>query len=137
MGWLTIMIDTSTWSPEQHQAAKEEIALYKKDLRALIRDADLYHISARPDGVHWDGIEYWDAQRKHGVVYAFRGKAEERTHTFRLQGLQARKRYRLIFHDHGGADRTAQGQDLMRKGLKVMLALPNSSELVFLDELAQ
>jgi hypothetical protein len=137
MGWITIMIDTSTWSPEQHQAAKEEIDLYKKELRGLIRDADLYHISARPDGVHWDGIEYWNPQRKHGVVYAFRGKTEERSHVFMLQGLQPEKRYRLTFHDHSGSDRTLKGQDLKRKGLKVMLAIPNSSELVFVDELAE
>jgi len=138
MGWLTIMIDTSTWSPEQHLAAKEEIELYKKGLRGLIRDADLYHISARPDGVHWDGIEYWDPQRKRGVVYAFRGKTEdEQTHSFPLQGLQSDKRYRLRFHDHSAADRTVKGHELMHDGLKVRLAVPNSSELIFLDELAE
>ena len=45
MGWLTIMLDTTAWTPEQHAAAKKEIALYKTQLRPLIRDADLYHIS--------------------------------------------------------------------------------------------
>ena len=46
MGWFTIMIDTNSWSPEQHAEAKKEIDLYKKELRPLIRDASLYHISA-------------------------------------------------------------------------------------------
>ena len=32
MGWLTIMTDTTAWSPEQqHKIAQEEIALYKKN----------------------------------------------------------------------------------------------------------
>ncbi len=35
MGWLTIMIDTNTWSPEQHAEAKKEVDLYKKQLRPL------------------------------------------------------------------------------------------------------
>jgi alpha-galactosidase len=138
MGWLTIMIDTSSWSAEQHQAAKEEVELYKKELRGLIRDADLYHISARPDGVHWDGIEYWDSQRKRGVVYAFRGKTEEeRVHSFPLQGLKPENRYRLNFHDHSAADRVVKGRELMHDGLEVRLAIANSSELIFLQEIGE
>ena len=73
MGWLSIMQDTSAWTPEQHAAAKAAIELYKTRLRPLLRDADLYHVSARPDGVQWDGIEYIDRTRRHGVLYAFRG----------------------------------------------------------------
>jgi alpha-galactosidase len=143
MGWLTIMIDTSSWSAEQHQAAKEEVELYKKELRGLIRDADLYHISARPDGVHWDGIEYWDSQRKRGVAYAFRGKGstqstrEEENHSFQLVGLEPEKRYRLSFHDHSATDRVVKGRELMHDGLKVRLAIPNSSELIFLQEIGE
>ena len=63
MGWMTIMLDTTQWSPEQHRAAMRSFSLYKQELRPLIRDARLYHVSDRPDGVHWDGIEYWDPVR--------------------------------------------------------------------------
>jgi alpha-galactosidase len=133
MGWLTIMLDTNAWSAEQHSAAKEEIDLYKKDLRGLIRDAKLYHVSPRPDGVHWDGIEYWDPERNRGVVYAFRGTVEtERAHSFELQGLQANAQYVLKFHDTG-ATRTVPGQQLMSGGLNVTLDVPNSSELIFIE----
>jgi alpha-galactosidase len=133
MGWLTIMLDTNAWSPEQHAEAKQEIDLYKKELRGLIRDASLYHVSPRPDGVHWDGIEYWDEARKKGVVYAFRGSSEaEKTHLFKLQGLNAAAQYRLKFHDSGAAQ-TVTGRDLMGGGLKLTLNLPNSSELIFIE----
>jgi Melibiase/Glycosyl hydrolase family 36 C-terminal domain len=133
MGWLTIMLDTNAWSAEQHAEAKQEIALYKKELRGLIRDGSLYHVSPRPDGVHWDGIEYWDAARKKGVVYAFRGSSEaEETHAFMLQGLDTTARYRVKFHDRGAAE-TATGRDLMGAGLKLTLSQPNSSELVFIE----
>ncbi|HLV85881.1 MAG TPA: alpha-galactosidase [Candidatus Sulfotelmatobacter sp.] len=134
LGWFTIMLDTSVWSAEQHAAAKREIDLYKKDLRPLIRDASLYHVSPRPDGVHWDAIEYWDSNRKRGVVYAFRGTVEnEGRHSFALQGLEASKRYKLRFADHSAPDRSASGAEL-RKGLNVSLPLTNSSELIFLEE---
>jgi alpha-galactosidase len=133
MGWLTIMLDTNAWTAEQHAEAKQEIALYKKELRGLIRDGSLYHVSPRPDGIHWDGIEYWDAARKKGVVYAFRGSSEaEETHAFMLQGLDTTARYRVKFHDRGAAE-TATGRDLMGAGLKLTLSQPNSSELVFIE----
>ena len=35
MGWLTIMTDTNAWSAEQHAEAKQEIDLYKKELRRI------------------------------------------------------------------------------------------------------
>ena len=137
MGWLTIMTDTNAWSAEQHAEAKREIDLYKKELRPLIRDANLYHISVRPDGVHWDGIEYWDAARRHGVIYAFRGTTEtEKTHAFTLEGLQTSVRYLVKFHDHSSPDRTVTGRELMTRGLKVTLPFPNSSELIFVEEAA-
>jgi len=135
MGWFTIMIDTSTWSAEQHAEAKKEIDLYKKELRPLIRDANLYHISTRPDGLHWDGIEYWDPDRKKGAIYAFRGSGNsEEVHAFLLKGLQPESRYQLRFNDGSSPNRTAMGAELMGKGLKVSLPLPNSSEIVFLEQ---
>jgi alpha-galactosidase len=136
MGWLTVMQNTNAWTPEQHAAAKREFALYKEKLRPFIRDADLYHISARPDGVHWDGIEYYEGQQQRALVYVFRGSAPgEQAHTFLLKGLQPSRRYRLHFQDGSSPDRTENGHDLMNAGLSITLAVPNSSELVFVDEL--
>ncbi len=138
MGWLTIMTDTNAWSPEQHSEAKKEIDLYKKELRPLIRDASLYHVSPRPDGEHWDGIEYWDSDRQRGVVYSFRGTVEgEQTHSYVLQGLEPASRYSLNFYDHTSPDRTVSGKELMNEGMKVTLPLPNSSELIFIERAAQ
>jgi alpha-galactosidase len=136
MGWLTIMQDTNVWTAEQHAAAKAEFAVYKQKLRPFIRDADLYHVSQRPDGVRWDGMQYFDPARGRGVLYAFRGTVKEETaHTFILEGLRADRRYRLHFQDHSSADQTALGRELLSKGVTIHLPLPQTSELVFLDEL--
>jgi len=134
MGWTTIMLDTTIWTAEQHEAAKQSFALYKEQLRPLIRDAKLYHVSNRPDGVHWDGIEYWDSARGKGVLYAFRGTdPDEAAHRFVLAGLDAHKHYKLHFEDGSAADREATGRELMESGVAVHLASTLSSELVFLE----
>jgi len=136
MGWLTIMLDTTAWTPEQHEVARRAIALYKERLRPLIRVAQLYHVSTRPDGVHWDGMEYWDRARKQGVVFAFRGSTpDEQVHRFLLAGLNARQHYRLHFEDGGVHDIERTGEELMRSGLPVSLQSPLSSQLVFFEEI--
>jgi hypothetical protein len=136
MGWLSVMIDTTSWDAAQHAAAKEEIELYKSQLRPLIRDADLYHISKRPDGVHWDGMEYFDTLTRRGVVYAFRGSTGiETQHRFLLRGLEPASSYRLRFHDHPAAGRVVSGSELMKSGLTVRLPVANSSEIIFFEEL--
>jgi len=133
MGWTTVMTDTTAWTPEQHQAARQAFALYKSQLRPLIRDASLHHISDRPDGVHWDAVQYHDSARGKGVVYTFRGSmADEPEHKFMLAGLQPRRRYRLHFEDGSAPDRVATGRELMEAGLTVRLPDPLTSELVFL-----
>jgi alpha-galactosidase len=134
MGWLTIMMDTNSWSPEQHAEARRQIALYKSRLRPMVRDANLYHISPRPDGVHWDGIEYFDPERRRGVVYAFRGSSETGpSHVFRLQGVAGQTTYGLHFEDGSSPDIRLSGTELMTRGLTVKLRYPNSSELVFFE----
>ena len=135
MGWFSLMTDSTAWSQEQRLAAREAFALYKSQIRPLIRDADLYHVSARPDGVHWDGIEYFATHLHQGVLFAFHGSGqEEKTHRFVLQGLHPDRIYHLHFQDHSSQDQTVYGRVLMQKGIQVSLPIPNSSELVFLQE---
>jgi alpha-galactosidase len=136
LGWFSLMLDSSQWSQEQRAEARAQFALYKSALRPLIRAADVYHVAARPDGVHWDGIEYYSPDLRRGVLYAFRGTAPAETmHRFRLLGLNPARRYRLAFHDRGSsADAVQGGLSLMQEGLPVALALPLSSELIFLEE---
>lgn len=135
MGWLSVMQNTNTWTPRQHAAARAAIAIYKSRLRPLIRDAQLFHISPRPDGLHWDGIEYFDPALRQGVVYAFRGSAPgDPTHTFRLAGINPAGTYRLHFNDGSSADTTASGSHLLATGLSVRLTQPFSSELIFFSQ---
>ncbi len=136
LGWFSLMQATGEWTPQQRSEARAQFALYKSALRPLIREADLFHVAERPDGVHWDGVEYYSARLRRGVLYAFRGTApDELTHRFRWLGLKAGSRYRLKFQDRGAAaDRVLTGRILMQQGIEVGLAVPLSSELIFLEE---
>ena len=136
MGWLTVMIDTNSWTPEQHAVAAREIAFYKSTLRPLIRSANLYHVGPRPDGRGWDGTEYFDDERNTGVLYAFHGSvAAPTTFRFQLRGLRDGGRYRLHFRDGSSPDRVASGRELMQSGVAVSLPMANSSELVRIEGL--
>jgi hypothetical protein len=105
-------------------------------LRPLIRDADLYHISARPDSVHWDAIEYFDSKLEQGVVYAFHGSSlNEPSHAFRLRGIHPKFMYGLHFEDGSSPNRSVTGTELLTKGLLLRLPIPNSSELVFVERM--
>ena len=135
LGWFSLMLDASQWTLEQRKAAQREFALYKSRLRPLIRDADVYHVADRPDGVHWDGMEYYSTGLRRGVLYAFRGSASDLpTHRFRLSGLKPAGRYRLSFQDNPAADRELTGESLMQMGVDVGLALPLSSDLIYFEE---
>jgi hypothetical protein len=136
LGWFSLMQDTSQWSPEQRAEARVQFALYKSALRPLLREADVYHVAERPDGVQWDGIEYYSSRLRRGVLYAFRGSSPDQpTHRFRMLGLKPGSRYLVKFQDQGAAaNQVLAGQSLMQEGVEVSLPLPLSSELIFLEE---
>jgi hypothetical protein len=134
MGWFSLMQDPHKWSPEQFKAAQEEIANYKLTLRPLIQHGNVYHVSERPDGIIWDGMEFLSQDRKSGVLYAFRGTTAARQHQFRLKGLEAAWNYQVHFHDGSAKDLTLSGKQLMDEGILVSLGGPETSELLYISK---
>ncbi len=139
MGWVTIMLDTTAWTPQQHEAARAgDCALQGETAPADPRCTPLpYLAAARRRALGWDGV-LGSTSAGQGVVYAFRGNiADEDEHRFVLAGLEAGSRYRLHFQDGSAPDREAAGRELMEQGLAVRLGMPLSSELVFLEAAKQ
>jgi alpha-galactosidase len=132
MGWCTIMLDTTQWTAQQHELAKRQFELYKSRLRPLINNADLYHVSDRPDGIRWDGIEYFDPKTGSGVLFAFRGTTGEAKHSFVIRGLDPNAKYDVEFEDSGTHATAIAGSELMGAGIKVSLAEPESSEIAYI-----
>ena len=131
MGWCTIMLDMSKWNQEQRAAGKRQFEIYKTKLRPLIARGNLYHVSDRPDGKRWDGIQYVSPELDKGVLFAFRGTTDAFLHFFKLKGLAAERKYELTFEDGTEKPIAMSGQELMQKGIGVNLPGRESSELIF------
>ena len=133
MGWCTIMIDTSLWTPAQHVAAKRQFALYKQKLRPLIASANLYHVLPRPDGKIWDGMQYYDPKTGKGVVFIFRPQSDVSTQTVRLMGLDPNMQYSVAAEDGSAVSKIMSGKELMVQGLRISLPERDSSDLIFIS----
>ena len=126
------------WSAQHKADIKQAVATYKNKLRPLLRNADLYHIFPRPDGMHWDGIEYFDPAAKRGVVYLFKpaeGNGFDATGV-KLRGVRPEARYRVTFEDGTNAAVEKTGAELLA-GLDVHLCGGLVSELMFFEEIVK
>ena len=127
------MLDMGQWTKEQRDIARHEFEIYKQRIRPLINGGRLYHVSERPDGVHFDGMQYVDPGSGQGVVFAFRGTTGESRHVFKLKGLEPDAEYQLSFEDYGEPVRRVRGSDLLSTGIEVVLPETESSQLVYLS----
>lgn len=137
LGWCTIMMDTTQWTAEQHDAAKREFVLYKQRLRPLIASADLYHVLPRPNGKRWEAFQYNDPKTGTGALYVFRAAAEQDTQTIKLRGLKPAGRYSVEAIDGSVPGDTRTGKELMEDGLTVRLGEKETSDLIFLSAARQ
>ena len=124
------------WTDEDKAAIRSAVETYKTKIRPLVRNADLYHILPRPDGVNWDGIQYHDPAAGKGVVYLFKPGAVADTITIKLRGLDPARRYRVSFEDGTNPTVEKKGEELA-KGLEVTLKGAPVSELAWIEEMNQ
>ncbi len=112
--------------------------VYNTLLKPLIRYGDLYHILPRPDGVHWDGLQYIDADSENvikGVVMLWKPTNEEgETKTIFLRGLEEDTVYRLTFEDRAEQNCQVLGSVLMKDGLTVTIEGESGSEMIWISE---
>ena len=110
---------------------------YKEKIRPLVREAELYHILPRPDGVNWDGIMYADpdsANEIKGVVFLFKPSADvENVKNIVFDGLDESTVYQLTFEDRPEQNCTATGADLMTKGIDVEIKYVGS-EIIWITK---
>lgn len=111
--------------------------LYKDVMRPLIRNGNLYHILPRPDGVHWDGLEYYDPDSNAeitGMVLLWKPSNRDGAHkTVTLRGLDPDASYRLTFEDRKEQNATYTGAQLMNEGLTVTIEGDFGSEMIWIS----
>ncbi len=83
----------SNWSGIQEadrESWERHLQIYKDRVRPLIKYGDLYHVLPRPDGIHWDGFFYVDADAesdtKGGMIFKPTEEAGDTT-TVKLRGI--------------------------------------------------
>lgn len=121
------------WTEAEKKAVAREVHTYKSRLRPLIRSANLYHVLPRPDGVNWDGIEYFDPATGRGVVVVFKPGVRPDLCRIQLKGLVATDSYRLTFEDGSNPAQFLSGAVLAREGFAMTLRGTAVSELVWLE----
>jgi len=100
----------------------------------VLQDAHVHRILPRADGVHWDGMFYWNAAIKKGTAYIFRPNSEQTHQVIFLAGLDLKKTYRIHGEDGSLQAGTFSGDALMNQGMEVRLTNKFSSELVYVEE---
>jgi alpha-galactosidase len=110
--------------------------LYPNVMRPLIRNGNLYHILPRPDGVHWDGLQYVDLESENeimGMVLLWKPSNEEGPQkTVKLRGLEADASYQLTFEDRKEQNAVYTGAQLM-EGLTVTIEGDFGSEMIWIS----
>ena len=141
MGFRTLMLGAPMFSSGTVNVRADYYekysALYKNEVRPLVRDGNLYHILPRPDGVNFDGVMYADpdsANDLKGMVFLFKpSETPGNTVHVTLAGLDPDKTYDLSFEDRPEQNTTATGASLMTDGIDVTIEYVGS-ELIRITE---
>jgi len=130
------------YTPNQIEGVKKHWPLYKSRQRPILRGlnpgdspAEVYHILPIPDGINWDGIEYFNPSLNKGSILLFKpSRNAPDSKVIRLKGLDRTATYRITFQDRKEQDRTATGTELMDKGIEVKGMTGNyASEIVWIN----
>ena len=123
---------TEPWTREERAALKECVATYKTRIRPLVREANLYHILARPDGRRRDAVEYYNPGTGEGVMYLFQPSEDSGRDPIHFKGLDSTQQYELAFQDGTHPAVVKSGAELMDSGVTVTLPGREMSELIFI-----
>jgi alpha-galactosidase len=121
LGSFGISAPIGGWSEADRAVVRAHVRLYRERVRALVHHGDQYQLTSPPTlegGGGWAAVWYRARDGSRGVLFAFRLEGEA-VREFVLPGLAE------------GA--VAEGAARIAGGVRVVLAAPFSSALVFLD----
>lgn len=121
-----------------YERGPEYIQLHNEKIKPLIREANLYHTLPRPDGIHWDGIQYgYDIVPENGIggaLFIFKPSTEDGNEKHvEIRGLNPALTYRADFFERTEQSFTATGRELLDNGLTVTINEDLGSEIVFFE----
>jgi alpha-galactosidase len=132
--WDLALTQSNNLSDKQKKGIRRSSDIYKSWLRPVLRDAHVHRILPRADGLHWDGMFYWNAGIGKGTAYIFRPNSEQAHQVIFLAGLDPKRTYKIHGEDGTLQAGSFTGDALMNQGVEVRLPTKFSSELVYVEE---
>jgi hypothetical protein len=130
------------YTSNQIVGVKEHWPLYKAKQRPILRGAkvgdvpaDVYHILPIPDGINWDGIEYFNTSLNKGSILLFKPSEKAPvSKSIKLKGLNRNEVYSISFQDRKDQNTKMTGAELMDKGIEVKGMNGNyASEIIWIN----
>ncbi len=132
--WDLALTQSNKLTDQQKKQIRHASDIYKSWIRPVLQDAHVHRILPRADGLHWDGMFYWNASIKKGTAYIFRPNSATTHQTIVLAGLESKKTYRIHGEDGSLQAGSFSGDALMNQGMEVRLPNKFSSELIYVEE---
>lgn len=141
-GRLGLELQPRFLSEEERDLTRTSIANYKKYIRPVITEGDLYRILSPYDGNNWASQLYISKDQSKAVLFAFSTADHARNvyPTLKLKGLDPKKKYRITeLNPSGGStfwgnNQVFTGEFLMHAGVELNIARPYDSALFLLIE---
>ena len=120
---------------QEEGVARETWNLYQTKQRAILRGGDVYHILPFPDGVNWDGMQFFNTDINKGSVLLFKpSESAPDSKVIKLKGLDRKATYTLTFQDRKEQNAKKTGAELMDKGIEVKGMSGNfASEIIWIN----
>jgi alpha-galactosidase len=132
--WDLALTESKNLTDRQKLQIRRSTDIYKSWIRPVLQDAHVHRILPRADGLHWDGLFYWNAAIKKGTAYIFRPNSEQGHQLIFLAGLDAAKTYKIHGEDASIRAGSFSGAALMNQGIEVRLPAKFSSDLLYVEE---
>ena len=132
--WDLALTQSRNLSERQKNGIRRSSDIYKTWIRPVLEDAHVHRILPRADGLHWDGMFYWNTGIGKGTAYIFRPNSEQTHQVIFLAGLDPKRSYQIRGEDGALQSGRFTGDSLMSQGVDVRLPAKFTSELVYVEE---
>jgi len=132
LGQMGLSGPATSWSEEICRCAAERIALYKQ-IRPVIRNADVYHLTDQVNRKAMNmiqAVQYLDRRSSCSVVFAFQGGDARMTTVLKLYDLKPDVHYRVNMPPKFGSEQLIKGKKLIQDGLHVCFPHRGASAVI-------
>jgi hypothetical protein len=135
LGAMMVSSEPRELDDQEEGVARDTWKLYQTRQRAILRGGDVYHILPFPDGMNWDGMQFFNTDINKGSVLLFKpSENAPDMKVIKLKGLDRKATYTLTFQDRKEQNTKMTGAELMDKGIDVKgMSGKFASEIIWIN----